>query len=304
MDYLISKSCFLFAILTDSWDKMATQSGIITKACDGALEQIQKNAPAEYAKLNADPARKKKLVQAARDTATEYVELAEELAGEPQDIDQRLAKHLSGDRIKLIQGALSIPTFRMDITKKGDGKHWVELTRGGKSFAPARALTLSADVDWATIKQYASIAVEAVILVLPAVGTPITASESVIEGTVEEVIREIQASSKLEKAIEKFVAAWDAAGGSAYAKAKALFQLIIDSYAGDILWTTIKSLCSEMKWYDWLETAAKVIAMIIASLATHGVALIAEIALIALSDVDFAMKIANVIQLSTIKKTL
>ena len=44
--------------------------------------------------------------------------------------------------------------------------------------------------------------------------------------------------------------------------------------------------------------------MIIAALATDGAALIAEIALIVLSAVDFARKIANINQLSAIKETL
>ena len=59
-----------------------------------------------------------------------------------------------------------------------------------------------------------------------------------------------------------------------------------------------------MAWYDWLETAVKVAAMIIAALATDGAALIAEITLIVLSAVDFARKIANINQLSAIKETL
>ena len=59
-----------------------------------------------------------------------------------------------------------------------------------------------------------------------------------------------------------------------------------------------------MKWYDWLETAAKVSAMIIAALATEGAALIAKVALAVLAAVDFARKIANMIQLEEIKKSL
>ena len=59
-----------------------------------------------------------------------------------------------------------------------------------------------------------------------------------------------------------------------------------------------------MKWYDWLETAAKVSAMIIATFATEGAALIAKIALTVLAAVDFARKIANLVQLEEIKKSL
>lgn len=55
-----------------------------------------------------------------------------------------------------------------------------------------------------------------------------------------------------------------------------------------------------MKWYDWLETTAKVSAMVVAALVTDGAALIAEIALTVLAAVDFARKIDNVVQLEEI----
>ena len=53
------------------------------------------------------------------------------------------------------------------------------------------------------------------------------------------------------------------------------------------------------KW-DWVKTAAKVSAMIIAALATDGAVLIAKIALAVLAAVDFAKKIANLVQLEEI----
>ena len=283
---------------------MATDSEIITKAVEGALEQVQKYAPVKYAKLNADPQKKDTIIQAARTAAKEQVQLAKEFAGQPKNIVERLGKHLSQSRIEMIKEGLNLPTFRMDISQKSDGKHWVELTREGKPFLPARMLAASIDIDWASIMQYASIVVEAVLLVMSAVGISVSPGESVIEDTVEDVAQAIQNSSKLEKAIEQFITAWNAAGGNAVQKAKALFYLIKDTYAARILWTVIKSLCSNMAWYDWLQTAAKVSAMIIAALATDGAALIAEIALIVLSAVDFARKIANINQLSAIKETL
>ena len=283
---------------------MATDSEIITKAVEGALEQVQKYAPVKYAKLNADPQKKDAIIQAARTAAKEQVQLAKEFAGQPKNIVERLGKHLSQSRIEMIKEGLNLPTFRMDISQKSDGKHWVELTREGKPFLPARMLAASIDIDWASIMQYASIVVEAVLLVMSAVGISVSPGESVIEGTVEDVAQAIQNSSKLEKAIEQFITAWNAAGGNAWQKAKALFYLIKDTFAAGILWTIIKSLCSNMAWYDWLETAVKVSAMIIAALATDGAALIAEIALIVLSAVDFARKIANINQLSAIKETL
>lgn len=78
-------------------------------------------------------------------------------------------------------------------------------------------------------------------------------------------------------------------------KAKTIFYLIKETSAGGILWTIMKGLCRNMKWYEWLETCAKVAAMVIAALATEGAALIEEITLIVLSAVHFARKTANLV---------
>jgi len=284
---------------------MAANKEKISQAVEGALEQIKKNAPEEFSKLNADPKLKNAINEAARAAATEEVQLADEFASQPdQDIRKRLSKHLPEDRIKLIDEALSIPTFRMEITKKSDGKYWVQLTREGEEFLPGRELATVADIDWSSNLQKASILVEAVLLCMQAVGLKVAVSQSTMRATVRDTAEAIQRSSQLQRAIQKFVDSWRAAGGNAAAKAKALFYLIKDSYAAGILWTVIKSLCKEMKWYDWVETSAKISAMIIAALATEGAALIAKIALVILAAIDFARKIANLEQLEKIKHTL
>ena len=80
------------------------------------------------------------LIQAARETATECVQLAAKFTGQPTDIAERLAKHLSKDRIQLIRLGLIIPTFRMDIAKKADGKYLVKLSRKDRPFMTGNVL--------------------------------------------------------------------------------------------------------------------------------------------------------------------
>ena len=283
---------------------MAAGNETVSQAVKGALEQIQQNAPDEFAKMNADPKVRDAVTEAARAAATEEIKLAHEFSSRPdQDIRERLAKYLPEDRIKLIEEALSIPTFRMEITQKSDGKYLVQMTREGKEFLPSKELAMVADIEWTSILQEASILVEAILLVMNAVGVSLSVSESTMEATVEETARAIENSPALQRAIAEFISAWHAAS-SALEKAKAIFVLLKDSYAAGILWTIIKSLCREMKWYDWLETAAKVTAMIIAALATEGAALIAKIALIVMSAVDFIRKLANLEKLKEIKQNL
>ena len=284
---------------------MATDNEKISEAVQGALAFIKKNAPEEHSKLIADDKLKDTITAAARKAAEEEVKLAHEFASQPQqDIRKRLEKYLPEDRIRLIEKALTIPTFHMEIRKMVNGKHRVQMTREGEEFLSPRELKMKADIDWSKIRQYASIVVEAAMLVMQVVGIRVSVSSSTMEATIEDTAGAIEMSSAFQQAIEKFVSSWKAAGGSTINKAKAIFYLIKGTYAAGLLWTIIKSFCREMKWYDWLETAAKVSATIIEALLTDGAALIAKIALAVLAAVEFDREINNLVQLEEIKKGL
>ena len=284
---------------------MAVENNHISQAVKGALEQIKRKAPEEFSKLNADPELKDAITEAAREAAAEELKLAHEFSCQHgHNIRERLAKHFPQTRIKMIKEALSIPTFHMKVAQKSDCKHSVQLTRKGAEFLSGRELATIPDTEWARFLQEASILVEAVFLVLQAVGIEVSPSESTEKAVIEETMKELENSSHLQGAIAKFISLWEAAEGNASANAEVIFILLKDSYAAGILWTIIKSLCREMKWYEWLGTVAKVTAMIIAALATDGAALIAKIALIVLSAADFARKIANLVKLEEIKQNL
>ncbi len=274
---------------------------IIENVVKKTIQEMEQRAPIQMHRLKQDDEKYQKIISAARKSATEQVTMSKEFADQPSDILVRLKKHLPEERIKMIEAGLSLPTYRLDITKSPEGHHTVSLKREDEMFLASRNLMTMVDIDWTKIMQYASIVVEAVMLVLSAVGISPSSSSKAVEEATEDVAQALKNSSKFEKAMESFVKAWDSAGSSAYQKAKAIFFLIKDTYAAGLLWTVIKALCSNMAWYEWLETAAKVTAMVIAALATDGAALIAEIALVVMSAVDFARKLANLSQLETIK---
>ena len=156
-------------------------------------------------------------------------------------------------------------------------------------------------IDSTTIKQYSSIVVEAVMLAMSAVGIPVKQGEHAIEQGVDEAAHVIHTNSKFQRAIQKFIELWNNVGSGPSQKAEAVFHLMKETYLASILHTIVKSICSRMHWYEWLETAVKVIAMIVAALATEGGAIIAEIALMVMSAVDFSRKIENIGHLSRIK---
>eukprot|EP00112_Aurelia_sp_Birch-Aquarium-sp1_P014699 Seg3189.1 transcript_id=Seg3189.1/GoldUCD/mRNA.D3Y31 product="hypothetical protein" protein_id=Seg3189.1/GoldUCD/D3Y31 len=277
--------------------------GIPDLAVKKTLEIVKKMAPTEYAQLEANPAMKEELIAAAKEAASEEVKLAYELKDEPDDIAAVLCKHLSNDRMKILKGGLEIPTFRMSITKEGDGPHKVTMMRDNEEMFSSIFLDTAAQIDTSALMQYGSIIVEGVLLVVSAVGISLSPGKKVIAKAVKETVQVIRKSSQFRRAIQTFLKAWNKAGASKFSKAKALFFLVKDTYSAGLLWTILKSICSNMKWYDWVKTAAKVTAMIIAAFATGGAALIAKIALVVLDSVDFAKKIVNLNTMYEIEKT-
>ena len=258
---------------------MATkQADIVKRAVEAALADIEKYAPQEFQQLQADPAKKTALIQAAREAAEEEVKLAEEFRTQPsENVAERLSKHLPKHRADLIRTGLQVPTYRLDTGKKDDGHHWADITRHGKPFMESKQLNTLAAISETSWIQIASIIVEAVLLVLQAVGIKVAVSEQAITRTAEEIVTVIESSSQLQKAVKALQEA--AEGGSNWDIAKAIFNLIKDSYSASILWKIIKGLCSNMSTWDWVKTAGIVTAMIIATLATDGVPLIAKIVL-------------------------
>ena len=281
------------------------QDDIVQRAVDGALADIKKYAPHEFEDLLSDPVKKEALVHAARKAAEEEVNLAKEFSAGPcDDIEARLLKHLPKHRVDLIKTGLEVPTYRLDIQKTHESRRpQVNITRDGKPFLmESIELNSAAAFAKASWIQIASIVVEAILLVLQAVGIKVAVSKQAIAKTAEEIIPVIESSSQIQKAVQALEEA--AKGGSKLEIAKAIFYLIKDSYSASILWKIIKGLCSNMSKWDWIKTAGIVTAMIIAAFATDGLALIAKIVLALNSAYEFMKKLTNLQDMKLLKEKL
>ena len=294
-------------VIASTFRAMATeQSDIIQRAVDAALANIEKYAPQEFQQLEADPAKKKALIQAAREAAEETVKVAEEFRTRPsENVAERLSKHLPKHRVDLIRTGLQVPTYRLDISKRDDGHHWADITRDGKPFMESKQLNTLAAINETSWSQMASIIVEAVMLVLQAVGIKVSVSEQAILKIAETIIAVIEKNSQLQEAVKALQKAVES--GSISDTAKAIFYLIEECYSAGILWEIIKELCGNMSYTDWAITIATVSASIIADFASGGAALIAEIVLAlstAKSAYDFYKKFTNLGELDALKREL
>lgn len=277
----------------------------VGKAVQDTLDYVKQHSPKDFQKLEDNPVYMKNVMKAAEIAAAEQVHLSKYFKEESSNIEETLKGKITDKRMNLLKNGLSIPTFRLDISKRlDDGKYVAAFTCKNEKLLEPRILNSLISIESTASKQYGSIVTEAVMLVMSVVGISVTPGEHAVEQAVDEAAFVIQASSKFKGAIETFIKDWSSAGSSADQKGIAMYQLLKETYATGILWKVIKAICSNMKWYEWMETSAKVTAMLVASFATEGGALIAKISMVALSAVDFTKKIGNIIHLNNIKEEM
>lgn len=283
---------------------METKKGIINESVEDTMLELEQHAPDEYKAVMNDPALEDYIREAAKRAAIEEVKLADEFAIRPdQDIRKRFEKYLPEDGIKLIEEALTIPTFSMEIIENSPGKYLAQITSEGEEFLPEIELKTLDDINWAKILQYASIVIEAVMLAMQAAGIKASVSRSTMKATIKETAQTIKKASEFRRAIQAFTNSWRKTG-SKYGRAKAIVTLLNETKAAGILWTIIKSLFRNMSWWGWLKTAATVSAMLIASLASGGAALVAKIVLALFAAAALVQKIANVVKLEEIEESM
>lgn len=290
---------------------MSSDDHHISKAVQETLDHVGKYAPDDFAKLNADPQLKARITEAAKEAAREEVTLSHEFSSNPtENVRERLAKHLPAARINMIVQGLQIPTFQMNILQKPSDDEQkasnfiAHFAMRGTQMTHDRHLISHEDADWADTKQKCSIVVEGVMLVLQIIGVDASASSSSITAAVDDVERAIENSSDFKKAIQKFVKTWHASESNIKDKAVAFYNVLFETHSAGVLWQVIKSLCSEMSWWDWIVSAVKVTAMIIAAFCTDGVALIAKISLALMDAVVFTNKLVNLAKIEEIRGTL
>ena len=119
------------------------QSKHIQTAIDSTLAHIQKHAPEEFQQLERNPTMKETVVKAAHDAVTEHLKIAQEFHTNPTaDISSRLSKHLPKHCLEAIQSGLKTSSHRLNISKKDDGHHRVDISHDGEEIGTSKRLIL------------------------------------------------------------------------------------------------------------------------------------------------------------------
>ncbi|XP_061178452.1 uncharacterized protein LOC133187109 [Saccostrea echinata] len=273
-------------------EKMAApiQSTIVDGVLKIALEIVEPSLK------ECSSAERREIEELMRNCALKEASLTSRLADISKLSDAELRgnvrKLLSEDDYRKISEYVDQETFTMDITSTA-----ATFQRGNRKFLEPIQLSSIEAITAATIYQIASIFIESVFLVLGAIGIKVSYDEALMRKIIEEILPVVQQPA-FRRIIDEFVETW--AAGNAWGKAKAIFNLLKDTYSFGIFWKVVKIAFSEMSWMERIKNIALVATMIVAALATDGIALIAKIALSVNDAYNLAKKIINMIRLKAL----
>lgn len=199
----------------------------------------------------------------------------------------------------MIQEGLTIPTYVLTIRKEGD-KSFVDITRNGEKFMDSMKLASKEDIEKITPLQIASIVIESILFLAQAIGIHVALSAGTLQRLANQVGQAVQRSAVLLSAVAKLRIAMQ--GGSRFAQARGVFGVITASYSAGVLWTVMKGAFTNMSYWDWMMTAAQMVAAIAASISTDGAVLVAQIAIALASATVFINKFRNLTEFEEMSK--
>ncbi|XP_071155422.1 uncharacterized protein [Mytilus edulis] len=218
-----------------------------------------------------------------------------------KEVENKISPTIGHDRAEMIKNAFSFETYKMKLVKKSDGQSAVQVHRGGAEYLPEIKLAKIQDVIKSKEIQITSIIIEIFMLVFKCGGITDDFTEYQMRAASQE-LEAIVRQSTFQRALREFIEEWNR--GDAWARAKAIFVFLKSTYALGIFWKIIKILFTQMSTFKNIRALAECAVMIVAAVATEGVALIARLALSIDNAVALVEKMVNMSNFEKEEKNL
>lgn len=201
-----------------------------------------------------------------------------------------LLSHLPQERIDLIRHSFDIQTFYPSVDKE---EKFCEFLRDGVPVWPKIQIDTEEGLRSANIATVATILVECVCFILNLVGAspPQKAILAAVNVATKWLDKSTSATSELTSPIESMKEAFR---NHDFTKLATLIVGLIIKLFKDFrshFWEIVKTLMSNMSWFDWVLFAAKLAAFVLAMIASGGVAVVARIVKIIIDAASFLLKL-------------
>ncbi|KAK3106210.1 hypothetical protein FSP39_015238 [Pinctada imbricata] len=222
--------------------------------------------------------------EAISKTTKHYLDVIHKL--EAGKTPEACLSHLEPGHIDLIKKSMEIQTYEMTLTHNNE----VEFTFQGEtlSYPPTLPYNNAEDADQAGTFQMVSIIIESITLILNMIG--ISVPGSVLRNT--KVIRKVTEVLSKNPVLKSMVGYMVSASKDGRLKdiVVQMFKVVKVLWKGGVLMGIAKAIFASMSWFDWILTAAKLTAQIIAMVFTGGAAQIATLIVRIVSAVLFLKK--------------
>ena len=146
------------------------------------------------------------------------------------------------------------------------------------------------------VAQATVVAVDAVILVMDAIGIKVSLSNAAKKGLITTIVVSIKSCKQTLSAILSFGSAWRLAKGDVFTQAWVVLQLLY-GMKRDIVWAIVKGYIQGMSTSDWLTTGATLSVSLFANFTSEGCALLINLGLTLKSAVGFVGEVAKLMKL-------
>ena len=214
---------------------------------------------------------------------------------------QTLAQCTTTEQLQRIQTGLQIPSYRINFRFE-DGSYYADITKSAVKYMDSIQLDTAENFDKVSGLQIASIVVEAIGLLLSVIG--FTVPKGKMGEIARKVWKQISESSAIKKAVEAVKRVFSS-GGSVSSKFSAVWDLLeaVWNYRknGLIFFNIVKLFFSNLNIAEAAALFIKLTALMVSSLASAGIAFVADFIVALMSAYEFIVKVMNLTELDKIR---
>lgn len=254
-----------------------------------ALEQAKAILPPELLTKLKDKKVLQDVKKEIHQVVVEFDKITNTLKSSPDETLDEVFAHLSKERRDLIVTTFRNQTFVVNIDAAARVVTFT--TKEGEEVFPSILLDSVEYILKVKVFTTVSIVLEAFIFLLNLIGFQVPNSPEYVKKVCEYLIPILSDIQEITDKIVMMVAGYRE--GDYNKIARGIFSIVLLLYNKGLFGKILNEMLASYSWWDWIKAIVGIVAMIVASVASGGLALVAELVLKVKSAVEFLQKLTS-----------
>lgn len=254
-----------------------------------ALEQAKAILPPELLTKLKDKKVLQDVKKEIHQVVVEFDKITNTLKSRPDETLDGVFAHLSKERLELIVTTFRNQTFVVNIDAAARVVTFT--TKEGEEVFPSILLDSVESILKVKVFTTVSIVLEAFIFLLNLIGFQVPSSPEYVKKVCEYLIPILSDIQEITDKIAMMVAGYRE--GDYNKIARGIFSIVLLLYNKGLFGKILNEMLASYSWWDWIKAIVGIVAMIVASVASGGLALVAELVLKVKSAVEFLQKLTS-----------